>query len=61
VGGPIAKFLIHRHKLEPVSAGPLDVGVSNENEQRGIDHLDFLDAILAIHISIILGALLNKA
>lgn len=61
MGGPIAKFLIHRHKLEPVSAEPLDVGVSHEHEERGIGHLDFLDAVLAIHISVILGALLNKA
>ena len=60
MGGPIAKFLIHRHKLEPEHVEPLDVGVSHDQEKEGIDHLDFLDAILAIHISGILGMLLNK-
>jgi ESS family glutamate:Na+ symporter len=60
MGGPIAKFLISRHKLKPVHDEPLDVGVSDEQKEQGIDHLDFLDAILAIHISGILGMLLNK-
>jgi ESS family glutamate:Na+ symporter len=60
MGGPIAKFLIHRHNLKPADSEPLDVGVPNEQKNHGINHLDFLDAILAIHISVILGALLNK-
>jgi ESS family glutamate:Na+ symporter len=60
MGGPIAKFLISRHKLEPADTEPLDIGVADDQEDKGIDHLDFLDAILAIHISAILGLLLNK-
>lgn len=60
MGGPIAKFLISRHKLKPVDTEPLDIGVADGQEDKGIDHLDFLDAILAIHISAILGLLLNK-
>ena len=60
MGGPIARFLITRHNLTPVSTEELDVGVPNEKEDKGIGHLDFLDAILAIHISVIFGALLNK-
>jgi ESS family glutamate:Na+ symporter len=60
MGGPIAKFLITRHKLKPAHVEPLDVGVSHKHKDQGIDHLDFLDAILAIHISGILGMLLNK-
>ena len=60
MGGPIAKFLITRHNLTPASTEELDVGVPNKKEDKGIDHLDFLDAILAIHISVIFGALLNK-
>ena len=59
MGGPIAKLLISRYDLKPEHAEPLDVGVSNVQEDRGIDHLDFLDAILAIHISGIVGMLLN--
>lgn len=60
MGGPIAKFLISRHKLKPVDTEPLDIGVADGQDDKGIDHLDFLDAILAIHISAILGLLLNK-
>jgi len=60
MGGPIARFLITRHNLTPASTEELDVGVPNEKEDKGIGHLDFLDAILAIHVSVIFGALLNK-
>jgi len=60
MGGPIAKFLIARHKLEPEMAEPLDVGVPDEQKgSHGIDHLDFLDAVLAIHVSAIFGILIN--
>jgi ESS family glutamate:Na+ symporter len=59
MGGPIAKFLIARHKLKPASHEALDVGLADAQERTGIDHLDFLDALLAIHVSIILGLVLN--
>ena len=60
MGGPIAKFLIARHGLTPAAAEIQDVGLSDEQRKEGIGHLDFLDAILAIHISAILGTLLNE-
>jgi len=59
MGGPIAKLLITRHKLTPDKVEILDVGASEEQRKAGIGSLDFLDAILAIHISGILGILLN--
>ncbi|NEV62881.1 sodium/glutamate symporter [Thiorhodococcus minor] len=59
MGGPIAKFLISRHGLRPTVQEPQDVGVSRQQADRGIDHLDFLDAVLAIHVSAILGLVLN--
>jgi len=61
MGGPIAKFLITRHQLKPAHVEPLDVGVSDMQKKAGIDHLDLLDAILAIHISAIIGFMLNEA
>jgi ESS family glutamate:Na+ symporter len=61
MGGPIAKFLITRHKLTPEKHETQDVGLSDEQKKEGIGHLDFLDAILAIHVSAILGFLLNEA
>ena len=61
MGGPIAKFLIKRHDLKPAAVEPQDVGTSMEEREGGIGYLDFLDAVLAIHVSIIVGFLLNDA
>lgn len=64
MGGPIAKFLIGRHRLTPPSAEAAevqDIGLSQEQKKAGISHLDFLDAVLAIHLCIIGGFLLNGA
>ncbi|MEA3302878.1 MAG: sodium/glutamate symporter [Pseudomonadota bacterium] len=60
MGGPVAKFLITRHDLKPLKGEVVDVGVSHETSKANIGHLDFLDAILAIHISIIFGFMLNE-
>jgi ESS family glutamate:Na+ symporter len=60
MGGPIAKFLIARHNLKPEKIEPSDVGLSEKEEKTGIDHLDFLDAVLAIHVCVIAGLLLNE-
>ena len=60
MGGPIAKFLINRHKLQPEKIEPQDVGLSETQRRTGIGHLDFLDAVLAIHVCIIAGMILNE-
>jgi len=62
MGGPIAKFLINRHKLSPAQAAVeevQDVGLTEQQEKAGIGHLDFLGAVLAVHICIIIGYFLN--
>jgi len=61
MGGPIAKFLITRHDLKPAKKEAMDVGVSQGQKEVGIGYLDFLDAILAIHVCIIAGFFLNEA
>jgi ESS family glutamate:Na+ symporter len=61
MGGPFAKLLISRYDLKPTEQAPQDVGQSQAQEKQGIDYLDFLDAVLAIHISAIVGMLLNEA
>lgn len=61
MGGPIAKFLIGRHQLKPEKIEPQDIGLSDEQEKKGIGYLDFLNAVLAIHIAVILGIILNEA
>lgn len=61
MGGPIAKFLINRYQLKPETSEAPDVGVSEQQGEVRIDALNFLDAILAIHICAIIGLLLNEA
>jgi ESS family glutamate:Na+ symporter len=60
MGGPIAKFLISRYDLRPTEVEPMDVGTSEAQPQKVVTHLDFLDAVLAIHASAIVGLLLNE-
>ena len=60
MGGPIARLLITRHGLKPAHHEPQDVGVSEQEPRKAIGHLDFLDAILAIHLAIIAGTFLNQ-
>ncbi len=59
MGGPIAKLLIKRYNLKPTGEEPLTVGFAEEETESKIGHLDFLDAILAIHVCAILGFILN--
>ncbi len=61
MGGPIAKFLITRHDLKPTKDEALVVGVPNEEQEKsaGIGYMEFLDAILAIHVCIIAGKFIN--
>ncbi len=61
MGGPTAKFLISRYKLKPPEAAPQDVGISANAPRMSNDPLDFLDAILAIHVCVLIGAILNAA
>ncbi|MGF1786868.1 sodium/glutamate symporter [Photobacterium swingsii] len=60
MGGPIAKFLINKHKLTPTKHEEMDIGTKQSEPQPRINAYDFLDAVLAIHICIILGAILNE-
>ena len=60
MGGPIAKLLIMRYKLKPAQTEQLDIGTPDTEKHSRIGHLDLLDAILAIHVSAIVGFLLNE-
>jgi ESS family glutamate:Na+ symporter len=51
MGGPIARFLIIRNKLAPERVETQDVGLPDAQRKEGVGHLDFLDAVLAIHVS----------
>jgi len=61
MGGPIAKYLIKKNKLEPpAETEGFDVGASADQEHYGIDYIGFLRAVYAIHLSIILGVFINE-
>jgi ESS family glutamate:Na+ symporter len=61
-GGPLARYLIRRHGLQGAPAGQPEVGVHyGEKPSTNIDYDNFLRAILAIHVSGILGILANQA
>ena len=62
MGGPIARYLITKHRLQPANSGEqFDVGAATEQQHYKIDYFAFLQAIFAIHISITLGVVLNEA
>ncbi len=61
-GGPLARFLIRRHGLSGAAAEQPEVGRHyGEQPRTRIDYDSFLRAILAIHVSGIVGILGNQA
>ncbi|MEZ8123839.1 sodium/glutamate symporter [Vibrio splendidus] len=60
MGGPIAKFLIKRHNLKPTEEQSGSIDSNAKKQQQALTSFQFLDAVLAIHICVIVGALLNE-
>lgn len=62
VGGPLARYLISRHKLEPTDDAVLSVGVEHERgEMIPIDYERMLGTILIMSITIGIGLGLDSA
>lgn len=59
IGGPVAKFLVTRHQLVAGSDDDLDVGIDDEAEPVSLNYMELLDAVLALHICIIIGYFLD--
>ncbi len=59
-GGPVARYLVQRHRLEGPQREAPDVGVHYDDTRPGIDYFSFLHAILAIHICGVIGVLANQ-
>ena len=55
LGGPLARFLIQRHKLEPESDAVQTIGVEHEHEMIPIEYRSMLRAIFVIFVTIGLG------
>jgi ESS family glutamate:Na+ symporter len=60
MGGPIARYLVNRHGLEPETIEPQDVGLAEDQPNQIVTYLDFLDAVLAIHVTIIVAAFFDE-
>ena len=61
LGGPIAKFLLKKHKLSGNPEDDLTVGASYEGEKTNtLTHVNFMGVLLIMHIAIILGYILNE-
>lgn len=61
IGGPIAKFLITRNKLEPSHDPNLTVGTPHEGDETPIDYQHILNVTLLIAVSIGLGETINES
>ena len=61
VGGPIAKYLIERHRLSGAEEASV-VGIAYDDEEHeAIRHTSIMAVILTIHVAIIIGWLVNQA
>ncbi|MEH6451908.1 MAG: sodium/glutamate symporter [Psychromonas sp.] len=58
MGGPIANYLINRHKLTPSNEQHLDIGLSHDGQAK-LDYFGILLAWLLLNLSLILGYLLD--
>jgi glutamate:Na+ symporter, ESS family len=59
-GGPVARFLLQRYRLEGPPGETPEVGVRYGEVQAGIDYSTFLHAVLAIHVCAIAGMLIHE-
>ncbi len=61
LGGPIAKFLLKRHRISDVETDGMIVGISHEKEDiERINHISIMSALLVMHIAIIIGYIINE-
>jgi ESS family glutamate:Na+ symporter len=61
MGGPIARFLITRHRLEPKVILQPDVGVTHDSKSQEIDYYGMLGTLFWLNMSLALGGLLQTA
>lgn len=60
MGGPIAKYLITRHKLEPKNIEQPDVGITYDKKKQDIDYFSLLRTLFWLNVSIVIGRLLQE-
>ncbi len=55
LGGPLARFLVQRHRLEPESDAVQTVGIEHEHEMIPIEYASMLRAIFVIFLAVGIG------
>ncbi len=61
LGGPIAKYLLSKHKLSGSKDETPIVGLPHEDQDiQQIDHVNLMAVLLTLHVAIILGFFLNQ-
>jgi len=61
LGGPIAKYLMAKHKITGNKDDELSVGTSYKSEAtETMTHVNFMGVLLVVHVAIILGYMLNE-
>lgn len=55
LGGPLARFLVQRHKLEPDSDATQTIGIEHEHEMIPIDYQRMLRTIFVVFVTIGIG------
>lgn len=61
IGGPIATFLIHRHRIEASGDKQLDIGALHEQPAPKLDYFSVLWAMLTLNVVVMLGMLIDRA
>ena len=62
IGGPIARYLITRHRIAPSADKQLDIGVEHEKQRSTmVDSYGILWAWLWLNVAMIFGYFLNEA
>ncbi len=63
IGGPIARYLIDRHKLEadPDQADIVGLPYDETRDTQEVNHVNLIRALLAINIAILLGYIVHRA
>lgn len=61
MGGPIARILINKNKLEPKVVSQPDVGIVHEQSHSQINTYSFLNTWLLLNVSLGLGTLIQES
>ncbi len=61
VGGPVARFLIDRHRLSGPRDAPPMIGLRDDNPKDDLDHIGLLQTILVLNVAILIGFGVHEA